>query len=309
MAATGAAITVRPSYAVFGRQRWIEALVGAGFALPALVLLLLTILAPLAVLVWLSFTDYELGAIDLGFVGLKNFQDALTDPVLRRSLINTLVYVAIVLPSAVLLALLVAILIHRRKRTRSFYEVIYFLPVTSSLIAMAIVWQFLLHPRLGPVNGVLRALGFEEVPFLSEPALVLPTLAVIGIWQLIGFNMVLFLAGLSTIPREIYEAAEVDGCVNAIDRFMRITWPLLGPTTMFVIVTTSITAFKVFDTVAVLTRGGPMGSSEVLLYVTYLEGFQYFHMGYAAALTLIFLACILVFSIMQTSVLERRVHY
>ena len=118
----------------------------------------------------------------------------------------------------------------------------------------------------------------------------LPTLAAIGIWQLVGFNMVLFLAGLSAIPRDLYEAAEIDGCRSGIDRFLTITWPLLGPTTMFVIVTTSITAFKVFDTVAVMTRGGPMGSSEVLLYAIYLEGFQYFHMGYAAALTLIFLA-------------------
>jgi multiple sugar transport system permease protein len=101
----------------------------------------------------------------------------------------------------------------------------------------------------------------------------------------------------------------VDGCVSPIDRFVQVIWPLLGPTTMFVIVTTSITAFKIFDTVAVLTRGGPMGSSEVLLYATYLEGFQYFHMGYAAALTFIFLAFILVFSIMQTFALERRVHY
>jgi multiple sugar transport system permease protein len=181
--------------------------------------------------------------------------------------------------------------------------------VTSTLIAMATVWQFLLHPRLGPVNGTLRALGFDPIPFLSEPSTVLATLAVIGIWQLLGFNMVLFLAGLSTIPRDVYEAAEVDGCVSSVDRFLRITWPLLAPTTMFVIVTTSITAFKVFDTVAVLTRGGPIGASEVLLYVTYLEGFQYFHMGYAAALTLVFLAFILVFSIAQTFVLDRRVHY
>jgi multiple sugar transport system permease protein len=292
-----------------GRQRWIEALVGAGFALPTLLLLVLTIVAPLGLLAWLSLTDYQLGALDVHFVGLANFHKALADPVLRRSLINTLIYVAIVLPSAVLLALTVAILIHRRKYTRSFYEVIFFLPVTSTLIAMATVWQFLLHPRLGPVNGVLRALGFDAVPFLSEPSLVLPTLAMIGIWQLIGFNMVLFLAGLSAIPREIYEAAEVDGCVSPIDRFVQVIWPLLGPTTMFVIVTTSITAFKIFDTVAVLTRGGPMGSSEVLLYATYLEGFQYFHMGYAAALTFFFLAFILVFSIMQTFALERRVHY
>jgi multiple sugar transport system permease protein len=291
------------------RQRFMEALAGYGFALPAFLLLLLTNLVPLAVLGWLSFTNYELGAIDIDFLGLKNFLKALADPVIRRSLTNTLLYVAIVLPGAVFLSLVVAIMIHRRKRTRSLYEVIYFLPVTSTLIAMATVWQFLLHPRLGPINGVIRALGFDPVAFMSEPSLVIPTLAMIGIWQLIGFNMVLFLAGLSAIPRDLYAAAEIDGCSGAIDRFMTITWPMLGPTTMFVIVTTSITAFMVFDTVAVLTRGGPMGSSEVLLYNIYLEGFQYAHLGYAACLTLIFMVFILLFSVIQTFVLDRRTHY
>jgi multiple sugar transport system permease protein len=291
------------------RQRLIETLAGCGFAFPAFLLLLLTNIVPLGVLLYLSFTNYQLGALDTHFLGLDNFRKALADPILRRSLTNTFVYVAIVLPGAVGLSLLIAVLLHRRRRTRSIYEVIYFLPVTSTLIAMATVWQFILHPELGPVNGVLRALGFGKVAFLTEPNLVLPTLAAIGIWQLVGFNMVLFLAGLSAIPRDLYEAAEIDGCRSGIDRFLTITWPLLGPTTMFVIVTTSITAFKVFDTVAVMTRGGPMGSSEVLLYAIYLEGYQYFHMGYAAALTLIFLAFVLVFSILQTFVLERRVHY
>jgi multiple sugar transport system permease protein len=291
------------------RRTWIEALAGIGFATPAFILLLTTILAPLAVLAVLSFTNYELGALDLTFVGLKNFHKALADPVLRRSLANTLLYVAIVVPGGVIASLVVAILVHRRTRTRSFYEVIYFLPVTSTLIAMATMWQFLLHPNLGPVNAVLKTIGFREVAFLSEPALVIPTLAAIGIWQLIGFNMVLFLAGLSAIPRELYEAADVDGASHPIDRFLKVTWPLLGPTTMFVTVTTFITAFKVFDTVAVMTRGGPMGSSETLLYAVYLEGFQYFHLSYAATLTLVFLAFTLAFSIAQTFILDRRVHY
>jgi multiple sugar transport system permease protein len=291
------------------RQQWVERLAGCGFAFPAFALLLLIDIIPLAVLLYLSFTDYQLGALDTHFLGLDNFSKALADPVFRRSITNTFVYVAIVLPLAVGLGLLIAVLLHGRKRTRSFYEVVYFLPVTSTLIAMATVWQFLLHPSLGPINGMLRAVGFHEVAFLNEPAYVLPTLAAIGIWHLVGFNMVLFLAGLSAIPRDLYEAAEIDGCRGGIDRFLTITWPLLGPTTMFVIVTTSITAFKVFDTVAVMTRGGPMGSSEVLLYAIYLEGYQYFHMGYAAALTLVFLVFVLLFSILQTFVLERRVHY
>jgi len=214
-----------------------------------------------------------------------------------------------VLPGGVLLGLGAALLVHGRIRSRSVYEVIYFLPVTSTLIAMATVWQFLLHPRLGPVREITLALGLGEVAFLSDPALVIPTLAAIGLWQLVGFNMILFLAGLSAIPADLYEAAALDGASGGIDRFLRVTWPLLGPTTMFVTVTTSITAFKVFDTVRVLTEGGPAGASEVLLYVIWLEGFQYFRIGYAAALTLIFLAFILAFSILQAVALDRRVHY
>jgi len=294
-----------------GRRRRlrIERIAGLGFAMPALILLLLTILAPLAVLVVLSLTNYEFGGVDMDWVGLGNFQKAIADPIIRRSLLNTLIYVAIVVPGGVFGALLIAVLVHRRTRSRSLYEVIYFLPVTSTLIAMATVWQFLLHPSLGPINGVLKWLGIGPIAFLSEPTTALATLAVIGIWQLLGFNMILFLAGLTAIPRDLYEAADIDGCSGGIDRFLTITWPLLGPTTMFVLITTMITAFKIFDTVAVMTRGGPVGSTEVLLYNIYLEGFQYFHTGYAAALTFIFLAFILVFSAVQTFSLDKKVHY
>ncbi|MBM0205429.1 sugar ABC transporter permease [Micromonospora sp. STR1s_5] len=291
------------------RQVIIERLMGVGFALPAFLLLVIITIAPLITLVILSFTDYELGATELSGVGLGNYAKALADPVFRRALTNTFLYVAIVLPGAVLLGLLVAVLVHARTKSRWFYQVVYFLPVTSTLIAMATVWQALLHPRLGPINTALRFFGFGEVAFLSEPSLVLPTLAIIGIWQLLGFNMVLFMAGLSAIPRDLYEAADIDGCTGAFDRFITITWPLLGPTTMFVIVTTSITAFKVFDVVAVMTRGGPAGASEVLLYTVYLEAFQYFHTAYGAALTIIFLAFVLVFSAVQAFALDRRVHY
>lgn len=280
---------------------------GSALCVPAALLLLTIHIVPLAVLLVLSVTDYELGALASRWVGLANYAKAFDDPVFRRSIANTLLYVAIVLPGGVLIALLIALLVHARKRTRSLYEVIFFLPVTSTLIAMATVWQFILHPRLGPVNAVLKSLGLGEVAFLSTPGLVIPTIAMIGLWQIIGFNMVLFLAGLSAIPRDLYDAAEIDGAAGVFDRFLQITWPMLGPTTLFVTVTTSITAFKVFDTVASLTRGAD--GTEVLLYAIYLEGFQYFNMGYAAALTVVFLAFILIFSIVQAFLADRKVHY
>lgn len=291
------------------RQEFIERVTGLGFAAPAFLLLLLLNIVPLLVLAVLSLTNYKLGDVSLEFVGLDNFAQALQDANFRRSLFNTFIYVALVVPGSVGLGLLFAILIHGRKKSRSFYEVVFFLPVTATLVAMAAVWKFLLHPTLGPVNAFLTTLGFEPIPFLSDPAYALATLALIGIWQLVGFNMVLFRAGLSTIPRDLYEAADLDGAAGPIDRFLTVTWPMLGPTTMFVLITTTITAFKVFDTVVAITRGGPQQSTDVILYSIYLEGFQYFSTAYAAALTLVFLFFILIFSGIQTFFIDRRVHY
>jgi multiple sugar transport system permease protein len=290
-------------------RRIAEARAGAAFALPAFALILALLLAPLGALLVLSVTDYRLGAIAVNLVGLDHYTALFSDEVFRRALRNTFLYVAFVLPGAVFGGLGVALLIDARTRSRGFYEIAYFLPVTATLVAMATVWQFMLHPSLGPVSALLRGLGFGEVDLLNDPSLALGTLALIGLWQVIGFNMVLFLAGLSAIPRELYEAAALDGARTGPDRFLRVTWPMLGPTTMFVIITSTITAFKVFDTVVVLTRGGPLGSTETLLYVLYLEGFQYFRTGYAAAMTVVLLGFLVLLSILQARVIDRRVHY
>jgi len=255
----------------------------------------------------LAFTDYEMGNVVIKWVGLANFYQISKDPVFQRSLWNTLIYVAMVVPISIMGGLLIALLVHARTKTRSFYEVVYFLPVTSTLIAMATVWQFLLHPKLGPINSILKILGIPAQNFLGDPMLMIATLAAIGVWQLIGFNMILFLTGLSSIPKEIYEAAAIDGVTNPIDRFFKVTLPMLGPTTIFVLVTSSITGFKVFDTVAVLTQG--RNQSEVLLYDIYLEGFTYSKMGYASVLTLVFLLILVGLSAWQALHMDKKVHY
>ncbi|MCM2502366.1 sugar ABC transporter permease [Aureimonas altamirensis] len=285
------------------RRRWI----GLAFAAPAILLLLGIYILPMAALGLFSVTDYQLGALSFDFVGLRNFAAAFSDPVFMRAMGNTLLYALLVIPFGVGLGLGAALLVDGTKGSRPFWEVAYFLPVTATLVAMATVWQFLLHPSLGPVNAAIRALGFEPVYFLSNPVLLIPTLALIGIWQVLGFNMVLFLAGLTNIPRDLYEAARLDGAKSPVDRFLTVTWPMLGPITMFVVVTTSISALKVFETVAVLTKG--RSGSETVLYALYLEGFEYSNTGYAAALTLIFLALVLVLSIGQTLSMDRKVHY
>ena len=280
---------------------------GLLFVLPASLLLLAIYIVPMIVLALFSVTDYQLGALSTRFVGLENFAKAFSDAVFLRALSNTVLYAAIVIPFGVFLGLGAALLVYSRKRSRAFWEVAYFLPVTATLVAMATVWQFLLHPALGPVNAAIQWLGFEPVAFLSNPAMLIPTMAMIGVWQVLGFNMVLFLAGLTAIPKDLYDAAKLDGAKSPIDRFLVVTWPMLGPTTLFVVVTTSISAFKVFETIAVLTKG--RFGSETLLFALYLEGFEYSNTGYAAALTLIFLAMVLVLSIGQTLHLDRKVHY
>jgi len=283
------------------------ALRGLAFVAPAAFLLLAIYILPMVFLAAFSVTDYQLGALSISFVGLRNFAAAMDDDVFLRALANTVLYAVIVIPFGVFLALGVALLVYNRKRSRAFWEVAYFLPVTATLVAMATVWQFLLHPSIGPVNAAIKFFGFEPVAFLSNPVLLVPTMAMIGIWQVLGFNMVLFLAGLTAIPKDLYEAARLDGAKSPIDRFFTVTWPILGPTTMFVVVTTSISAFKVFETVAVLTKG--RFGSETLLFNLYLEGFEYSNTGYAAALTLIFLAIVLILSIWQTVHMDRKVHY
>jgi multiple sugar transport system permease protein len=280
---------------------------GLMFAAPASLLLLAIYIVPMLVLAGFSVTDYQLGSLSTRFVGLGNFVKAFQDPVFLRALANTAIYALIVIPFGVFLALGVALLVYNRKRSRAFWEVAYFLPVTATLVAMATVWQFLLHPSLGPVNAAIKWLGLEPVAFLSNPVLLIPTMALMGVWQILGFNMVLFLAGLTAISKDLHEAARLDGAKNPVDRFLTVTWPMLGPTTMFVVVTTSISAFKVFETVAVLTKG--RFGSETLLFDLYLEGFEYSNTGYAAALTIIFLATVLVLSIGQTLHMDRKVHY
>lgn len=280
---------------------------GLLFVLPAVLLMLAIYILPVIVLAGFSVTNYRLGALDWGFVGLGNFRAAFADPVFLRALANTALYAVLVIPVGVFLALGIALLVHGRRRSRALWETAYFLPVTATLVAMATVWQFLLHPTLGPVNAAITWAGFDPVSFLGTPALLIPTMALIGIWQVLGFNMVLFLAGLTAIPSDLIDAARMDGARGPLDRFLTVTWPLLGPTTMFVLVTTSISAFKVFETVAVLTKG--RSGSETLLYALYLEGFEYANTGYAAALTLIFLAIVLVLSIGQTLRMDRKVHY
>lgn len=290
-------------------SRLADGLTAWGLAGPATAALVAMILGPSVMVLLISLTDWQFGARGFDFVGLGNYLSLARDPVFRRAFANTLLYVAVVMPASVFAGLGVALLIQSASRGRTFFRTAYFLPVASTFVAMATVFQFMLHPSLGVVNDMLGLVGVAGPSWLTDRQLVLFTLAGIGVWETVGYNMILFLAGLLSISDHLYEAAEVDGVETAWDRFVTVTWPMLGPTTLFVVVITAIRSFRVFESVAVLTQGGPANASQVLLYAMYREGFVYFRAGYGAAITVVFLVFILLLTLIQIRVLDRRVHY
>jgi len=257
----------------------------------------------------MSLTDWQFGAASLHWVGLDNYAELWSDAVFRKSVANTLVYLGVVTAGSVFLGLGLALLIESDKAGRSFYRTAFFMPTASTLIAMAVVWEFLLHPSAGLVNYLLAQVGISPHNWLNDRKLALYSLAAIGIWQMSGLALVFFLAGLQSISRDVRDAAALDGIEHPFDRFRHVTWPLLGPTTLFVITVCAIRALQVFDTVHVLTQGGPNKSTEVLLHTIYTEGFSFFRMGYASAMTVVFIGGIFLLNQIQHTALERRTHY
>lgn len=286
-----------------------EAIAAYVLSAPAIFCLLGVLLLPTLATFVLSFTDWQFGAPTLRWIGFDNYAHLASDRVFWKSLSNTVLYVAVVVPLSVGLGLGVALLIEAGTSARGFYRAAYFLPVTATLIAMATVWEIMLHPSIGLINLVIEALGLPKRNWLKHPDLALFALAGIGIWQALGLNMVLLLAGLKSIPRDLYEAVDIDGADGPWTRFVTVTLPMLGPALSFVLIISAIRSFQVFDTVAVLTEGGPNKATEVLLYTMYQESFSFFRAGYGAAITVVFLAFVLLLTLLKARIAEKRVHY
>jgi multiple sugar transport system permease protein len=291
------------------RDRAASSFVGHLIATPATVALLLLFVAPTLAVFFIAMTNWQLGGESLSFVGLENFRSLFRDHDFYVSLTNTLVYGLIVVPATVGLGLLVALLIESQRSLRTFYRAAQFLPFMATMAAMAIAWEALLHPTAGLVNQVLASWGLPTANWLRDSRTVLPTLAVIGIWQNFGYSMVLFLAGLKAIPQDLYDAAEIDGAHTTFDRLRTVTLPLLGPTTMFVTIVVGLRALEVFDTVKILTKGEPAKASEVLLHTLYVESFEYLHTGYGAAIAVVFLGLVASLTLIQARIMDRRIHY
>ncbi|MEL7013662.1 MAG: sugar ABC transporter permease [Pseudomonadota bacterium] len=296
-------------FARFRVRQFAVTLTGWAMALPFVIGMVLFLILPCLAILVMAFTDWTLGAQSFGFVGFENFETLFRDRVFQQSLRNTLIFAALVTPISVAIGLWLAVLVEASIRGRAFFRSALFLPVVSTTVAMAIVWEFLLHPTLGPINAMLATIGLPRQGFLADADTVLATLAVIGIWENAGYVMILVLAGLKSIPADLYDAAAIDGVDEGWSRFWAITFPMLGPTMVFVVIISLLRSLRTFDTVAALTQGGPRRSSEVLLWTIYQEGFMFFRVGYAAALTVVFVGLVLAITVVKFRVLDRAVHY
>jgi multiple sugar transport system permease protein len=293
----GTDVAVPPSPSLRRRRSRLarrNALIGWSFILPNFLGFALLTLVPILVLFYMSMTNWNVFGT-ANWVGLENFQRLVGDGSFRIALFNTLYYSVLHIPLTFVVALGLALLLNSKLRGVAFFRTAAFFPYITSIVAIAIVWNLLFSPDYGPINEILRAVGFENPPgWLTSSDWAMPAVVIVSTWRDMGYYMILFLAGLQTVPRELHEAARMDGA-NAIQRFFNVTMPSLRPTTFFVTVMLTINSFKIFDLILVMTEGGPGQSTLVLSQFIYTKGFEESQFGYASAASVaLFFLCITV---------------
>lgn len=270
--------------------------------LPGMVLFLIWTLYPLIFAFVMSFFNWNPNpGADSPFVGVANYTRAFTDPIFWHAFGNVIYYAVVTVIGQIVFGLAVALLLNSKFKARGIYRALYYLPVITSWVVVSVIFAYLFSSPSGPVNWLLGDVFHiisDDQPWLGSTTLALPTLMILGIWKGIGWNMVTFLAGLQSIPEELYEAAQIDGA-NSWYRFRFVTLPLLRPVLTFVVVILTIGGLNAFIPMFVLTNGGPLHSTETLLTYAYTNAFQTFDFGYAAALTYIFAAFAFVFALLQ----------
>ena len=292
------------------RMRRMESLAGWLFVGPMLIGVGAMVLLPIMAALYLSFAEWSMitGIEGIRWVGLDNFDKLFQDSKFLKGLRNNAVFLLTV-PVYLGISLALAVLINKFVYLKGFFKVIYFLPYISSVVAVATVWRVLFHPSLGPVNGFLTSIGVVDPPkWIADPNYALVSVMMISVWISIGYNMIVYMAGLQSIPQDLYEAADIDGA-NGFVRFFRITLPMLSPTTFFLLITGVIYTFKVFDLIAVLTQGGPAGSTNVIVYYLYDTAFVNLKIGYASAQAMFLFACVLAITFLQWIGQKKWVNY
>ena len=283
---------------------------GWAFVAPALALIGVFFFVPVLAGLVLSFTDFDVYAIGrpdtARFMGLANYLQVLRSPDFWRALGNTLYFVLVGGPLSVAASLVAALLVNSKlARFPGLYRSIFFMPVVTTLVAVAIVWRYLYHPDYGLLNWGLGLIGLPKVDWLGDPHWAMFAIIVMAVWKNFGYNMLIFVAGLQSIPEELYEAAHLDGA-GGWARFRHVTLPSLGPTFLFVGVMTMIGNFQLFAEPYVMTQGGPMGATRTVVLLMYEEGFRWWRMGMGAAIAFVLFVIMLVGTIIQMRLQRER---
>jgi len=275
------------------------------FISPTLAGFLIFFLGPLIAVMWYSLTEWNLLTQQATFVGLANFEDALlVNPDFWHVVRNSVIFAVGLVPLNMALALSLALALSRRFPGVVFFRTVFFAPVVTSAVAWAIVWKFLLQGEAGFINQMLEYVGIDGPNWLREPNWAMAAVIVTRVIKMVGLNMILYIAALQAIPRDYEQAAQLEGA-STWQTFRMIIWPLLGPTTLVIMVITTIGSFKVFDHIYLMTGGGPENGTLVLAFYIYQQGFQFFDVGYASALAMIMFVIVMVLTIVQLALRRR----
>lgn len=276
------------------------------FVAPALLAIGVFFFLPVAAALAMSLTDFDIYALadlrNLRFVGLRNYIELLQTPLFWRALGNTFYFVIVGVPLSIAASLGAALLLHSRVTLfKALFRTVYFVPVVTSLVAVAVIWRYVLHTRYGMLNYALSWLDIAPVDWLGDPAWAMPAIILFAVWKNFGYNMIILLAGLQSIPQDLYEAADLDGA-GAWSKFRWVTWPMLGPTLLMVSILSMSGYFQLFAEPYVMTQGGPVQSTVSVLYFMYEQGFKWWNLGVASAVAFVLFAIMFTVTLLQLRV-------
>lgn len=272
------------------------------FIAPALAGTFIFIIIPVICSFGLSFTKWDL-LNPIEFVGLDNYIGIFTEPLFYKILINTIVFAVSTSVFGVIIPLVLAAILNGKIRGSEFYKTAYFLPFITPMIVIGVIWEWIFDPNIGLLNKFLHL----HINWLYDPHFAMPALILVSVWKLIGYNMVIFLSALSGISQSMFEAAKIDGA-DSFQTFKNVTIPLLSPTIFFVVIITAISSFQIFDLIYLMTQGGPLDSTNVLVYAIYKNAFEYFNIGKASAIAYVLFVIILVLTLVQWNLRKKLVY-
>lgn len=278
-----------------------ENLIGWIFLLPNLLGFIAFKLVPIVGSLFLSFSTWNLisGLRGIHFIGIRNYANLLTDTWFIKSFENTIIFTFVSVPAAVFLGLVLAMILNDKIYLRNLVRLGFYLPNIASIVAVAVVWEVLFLDNFGPIDMFLHSVGFAHPPrWLTSTQWALPSIIIVTVWQVIGYNAIIFLAGLQTVPSMLYEVADMDGA-HALTKFFKITIPMLSPTMFFVVVTSIIGSFQVFAQVNIMTQGGPGTATTVIVYDIYRTAFDFDQIGYANAMGWVLFILVFIFTAIQ----------